>query len=252
MIAYVRGRLHGPADAREVRIETERAPVVARTYAPPGGLAPGDDVVAAAARIAAGIVDHDLTALLGPWPSDRPDPSAPLGLASTPVILLPTRALVDIARAGVARAGRAPMVKRLEAPTPHLGLELLEATGAGAEVVVLTESRGRHVDLVRILNGRAVVALPSSDGHAIAAWLDDAELGADLPIPTTDRDAARTIASLGLEATHQLVQVDPTPAFDEAGASSDGDFAISAAAAAGVLAGRIAVGNRRWRAEAAP
>ena len=205
MIAYVRGRLAAAAAAGEVRIETDHGPIAARTYAPSGGLAQGGDVIAASATIAVGIEDHDLTALLGPWAPDQPDPAGPLGLASTPVILLPRRATADVALAGVSRAGRAPGIDRLEGETPALGLAILAVAAAGGEVLVLTEADGRHIDLVRILGGRAVVALPSRDADDIAAWLGDAELGADIPVPT-DSDAmarrhlALTLASRGERA----------------------------------------------------
>ena len=252
MIAYVRGRLDAVTGAGEVRIDTDRGPIVARTYAPAAGLAKGDEVIAASATIAVGIEDHDLTALLGPWAQGRPDPAGALGLALTPVVLLSAATTVDVALAGAVRAGRAPGIGRLEGATPALGLALLAATAAGAEVIVITEAEGRHIDLVRTLGGRAVVALPSCNARTVAAWVDGAELGADIPIPTTDRDAATQIASLGLEASHLLVQVDPTPALGAAGAGPSDDFAVLTAAAAGLLAGRIAAGNRRWRADTAP
>jgi hypothetical protein len=253
MIAYVRGRLEGRADAREVTIRTQGGQMDARTYAPPGGLASSDEVVAASTTIAVGVVDHDAIALLGPWPADRPDPGGPLGLASTPVILLPDASTVNVALAGVARAGRAPAVARLEGTLPALGLALLRASAAAAEVVVVTEARGRHVDLVRILGGRPVVALLASDDAAVTGWFAETELSADVPVPTSDARASSAIGSLGLEATHQLIQVDPSPALDESGTpAGDATFAVLTAAAAGVLAGRIAAGNRRWRADTAP
>ncbi len=251
MITYIRGQLDGSADEPEVPILAEDAGIVARTFAPPGGLAPGDDVIAASATIAVGIVDRDEIALLGPWPSDGGDPAGPLGLASTPVILLPDPSTIDVALAGVTRAGRGPAVAQLEATTHGLGLALLAAGGAGAEVVVLTEADGSHVDLVRIVGGRAVVALMTSDTQAIAAWFRGTELGADIPLPITEADASAEIASFGLEAIHQLIQVDPMPALDEATVTAP-TFGVSTAAAAGVLAGRIAAGNRRWRAAVDP
>lgn len=252
MIAYVRGRLEGSADGRTVAIRTGDGLIEARTYAPPGALAPGDDVIAASASVAVGIADHHGTALLGPWPGDRPDPGGPIGLASTPVILLTDPSTVDVTLAGVTRAGRAPAVARLEAAMPALGLALL-AAAAAAEVIVLTEAEGRHVDLVRLVGGRAVVALVASDAATLTAWFAGAQLGADVPVPTTDAKVSSAIASLGLEATHQLIQVDPTPALDESGwAITDPPVRVLTAAAAGVLAGRIAAGNRRWRADTTP
>jgi hypothetical protein len=251
MITYIRGRLDGSANDPEVPILSEDGGIVARTFGHPGNLARDDDVIAASATIAVGVADRDEIALLGPWPSDRGAPAGPLGLASTPVILLPDPSTIDVALAGIARAGRRPAVSRIEATTPGLGLALFAAVGAGTEVVVLTEAAGSHIDLARILGGRAIVALPGSDAQAIAAWLRGAELGADIPLPTTDAAASAEIASFGLESMHQLIQVDPTPALNEADVRAP-TFAVSTAAAAGVLAGRIAAGNRRWRAAVDP
>jgi hypothetical protein len=247
MIAYIRGRLDTTADADEVAIRTDTGLVGARLYAPPGSLSPGDEVIAAAATVPIGVDDHALTAMLGPWPANRPDPAGPLGLASAPVILLPVPSLETVAAAGADRAGREPAIALLSASTAQLGLELLAATSSGAEVVVLSEATGRHVDLVRIVGGRAVVALAFPDAAAATAWLGDAELDADLPVPTGDDGWLRDVATLGLESMHQLVQVDPTIAIDPTRTAS-GKSAAGAAAAAGMLAGRIAAGTRRWRA----
>jgi hypothetical protein len=248
MIVYIRGRLDGPPNARAILIRTDHGRIEARAYAPPSVLAQGDDVVAASAPVAVGVTHDEHIAFLGPWPSDRPDPGGPLGLASTPVILLPDRSTVDVALAGVDRAGRSPAVARLEGPTLDLGLAVLRAAASGAEVVALVDAEGRHIDLVRILGGRAVVALPASDPAGARAWLGDAELGADIPVPITDERVSAEIAALGLETTHQLVQVDPTPALDAVGTRvDDSSLRIVTAAASGLLAGRIAMGNRRWR-----
>src|SRR4051794_17318128 len=108
MIAYTRGRIDGPMGTDEVSIDTAAGPVVARIYTPPGDLTSGDDVIAATATIAAGVVDLERTAWLGPWPTSTPDPSDPFGLRSTPVVLLPDASLARIALAGVHRAGKAP------------------------------------------------------------------------------------------------------------------------------------------------
>jgi hypothetical protein len=49
---------------------------------------------------------------------------------------------------------------------------------------------------------------------------------------------------------HHLVEVDARPALEELGDLAGDSLSALAAAAAGVLAGRIVVGDRRWRAEA--
>jgi hypothetical protein len=250
MIAYIRGRLDEPGHTDEVVIRTGAGAVTARTYGPAGRLTPGDEVVAATATVPVGIVEHARTALLGPWPAIGDDPAGPLGLASAPVIVLPDPSLEAVATSGADRAGRGPAIARLRAPTDRLGLALLAATSSGAEVVVLAGAEGRHVDLVRILGGRAVVALTFDDAATAAAWLAGAELDADVPIPPTEQGWMADVATLRLESTHQLVQVDPTPVLDATAAVRTP--AVRAAAAAGVLAGRIAAGNRRWRAGLEP
>ena len=74
----------------------------------------------------------------------------------------------------------------------------------------------------------------------------------DPRIPAVDgrrrADVRSAIASL--IDLHHVVEVDPKPAFEELGLDpSQATFGALAAAAAGVLAGRLAVANRRWRAE---
>jgi|1186.fasta_scaffold00427_3 hypothetical protein len=249
MIVFVRGRLEASSDAERAIVDAAEESIVARIYASAGRPDRGDDVVAARTTLHIGVADHERTALLGSWPADGPDPAGPLGLASAPVVLLPDASLASLALAGITRAGRSPHVATADVDAPALGLALLDATSSGADVVVVPGADGRHLDLVRILGGRAIVALPLPDVIAVRSWLADAELDAELPIPTTQDAGWSAIAPLGLEATHQLVQVDPTPALDEAGApAARATPAMLAAAAAGVLAGRIADGNRRWRA----
>jgi hypothetical protein len=252
MIAYLRGRFDELVANDEVSIDTTAGRMIARNYGPPGDLAPGDDVVVATATVPVGVVDLERTAFLGPWPADAPDPSDPLGLRSTPVVLLPDGSLAPVALAGIHRAGRDPETRSVGPPAPTLGLDLLAAVTSGVEVIVVSGADGRHIDLVRILGGRAIVASPLSGGDDAPAWLAAAELDAEIPIPIRhDLDRA-PVPSPVLGPTHQLVQVDPTPALEEAGEPSDAAPDVLAAAAAGVLAGRIAAGNRRWRAALEP
>jgi hypothetical protein len=252
MIAYTRGRFDGPVGTHEVSIDTVGSTVIAQIYTPPGDLTSGDDVVAATATIPAGVVDLERTALLGPWPPHATDPSDPLGLRATPVVLLGDASLARIALAGVDRAGRAPETRSVGAPATALGLDLLAAVTSGVEAIVVSGADGRLIDLVRILGGRAIVASPVSDGSDVHAWLAAAELDAEIPIPIGHEVDRVAMPPLALGPMHQLVQVDPTPALEEAGEPIDAAPDVLAAAAAGVLAGRIAAGNRRWRAALGP
>ena len=75
-----------------------------------------------------------------------------------------------------------------------------------------------------------------------------------VPVPSLEDPERSLVAEclrpLELEATHHLLEVDPAPAFEQAGVALDGaPLDALAAAAAGVLAGRLAANNRRWRAQ---
>jgi hypothetical protein len=253
MIVYLRGRVDTPPEGDGVWVRTPRGRIRARVLLPIEPVAPGDEVLIAVASVPIGVTAHELTVVLGAWPPAS-DPSDPAGLASTPVILLPDDRAAPIAIAGVERAGRDPAVVRLDGSAPELGLALLRAHAVGAEVVVVSPADGRHLDLVRALGGRAVLALPVPDRDVVRSWLGAAELDADIPIPVAARDTIRrAIGPLHLEEVHQLVEVDPSPALDAAGRSAEhASTAELAAGSAGVLAGRIAVGNRRWRAALEP
>jgi hypothetical protein len=253
MIVYRRGRVDSPQQGDAVWVQTPPDRIHARALVPIGPVEAGDEVIVALASVQIGVTAHGFAVLLGQW-SPGSDPSDPAGLRSTPVVLLSDARTAPIAIAGIERADREPTVARLDGSAPALGLALLRARGAGADVVVVSAADGRHLDLVRVLGGRAVLGLPLADRDAVRSWLGGAELDADIPIPVQARDAVRrAIGPLQLEDVHQLVEVDAAPAFDAAGRGAEGaSIAELAAGAAGVLAGRIAVGNRRWRASIEP
>jgi hypothetical protein len=217
-------------------------------------VAPGEELLVVIASVHIGVTAHEFVVALGAWLPGLDDPFDAAGLASTPVLLLSDDRPAPIAIAGIERAGREPSVARLDGSAPALGLALLRSHAAGAEVVIVSPADGRHLDLVRLLGGRAVLALPLSDRDAVRSWLGAAELDADIPIPVGARDTVRgVIEPLHLEDVHQLVEVDPSPAFDAAATSvQDASIAELAAGSAGVLAGRIAAGNHRWRAPIEP
>jgi hypothetical protein len=99
--------------------------------------------------------------------------------------------------------------------------------------------------------------------HSLTILGDVCKVGVDVPVPALADETRRTsiwdaLRSRHLEETHHLVEVDGQPALDELrgrgldvrtmGRGMDDDPAFFlAAGAAGVLAGRMAAENRRWR-----
>jgi hypothetical protein len=138
---------------------------------------------------------------------------------------------------------------------PNLGIDLLVAVAEGAEVVVVDGGDGVALAMARVLGGRPLAALPLERPSSIGDFLADCPYDVHIPFPTADepvRTAIReAMAPWALESAHHLVEVDPTPAFREAGIDpAAAALDAHAAAAAGVLAGRLAATNRRWRADA--
>jgi hypothetical protein len=76
-------------------------------------------------------------------------------------------------------------------------------------------------------------------------WVD-----LDIAVPALDEPrraaARRAVRSLGLVERHHIVEVDPRPGL-EGESPADATLQRLTAAATGVLAGRIAAANRRWR-----
>src|SRR5215218_9869992 len=186
---------------------------------------------------------------------DAPDPAGALGLASSPVVVLSDDRWTDLAIAGAVRSGRSPACLRLGADDPRLGIQMLVAVSQGADVVVIETGGGPQLALARALGGRSLAVLPLGRPDDIPCYLSGCPYDVHVPLPT-GADALRdgvhaAISTLHLESRHHLVEVDPAPAFAEGGTTFTGaPLDAIAAAAAGVLAGRLAVGNRHWRAEA--
>jgi hypothetical protein len=127
------------------------------------------------------------------------------------------------------------------------------------------------------LHGRPISALRMSfaDGrerhrgvshHSLTILADVCKVEVDVPVPVLDQEEQRTVVwdalrSRHLEELHHLVEVDGRPAPEELhgrgidvetmgrGIEDDPAFFL-AAGAAGVLAGRMAAENRRWRPSA--
>lgn len=104
--------------------------------------------------------------------------------------------------------------------------------------------------------------------HSLTILRDVCLVQTDVAVPALKDDEQREVVwnalrSVQLEARHQLVEVDGRPALDELvargvevrsmgrGVDDDPAFFL-AAGAAGVLAGRMVAGSRRWRASREP
>jgi hypothetical protein len=120
--------------------------------------------------------------------------------------------------------------------------------------VVVEGGAGPHLSAARLLGGRPLAAIPGPDD--VAGYLIGCRYDVHVPIPGVDEPLRARVGGafrpLELERLHHLVEVDPGPAFEEAGFTvEDAPLDALTAAAAGVLAGRLAVGNRRWREQTA-
>jgi hypothetical protein len=200
----------------------------------------------ARATVRVGLRQLELQVPLGPWDGPGPDPE---GLRHRPVAVVGGRAQVALAVAGIVRSGR--LQPRTLLAGPRLGVELL-ADDAAASVVDGLDAV--TLETIRCLGGRPLPALPLSRAGNVDAVLQGCRIDLDVVVPSHD-DRTRATAhaaavALGLATDHHLVEVDPRPAFDELGregATAGLDETI--AAAVGVLAGRLASGNRRWRSQ---
>ncbi len=136
-------------------------------------------------------------------------------------------------------------------------------------------TNGNALNAARTLGGRPVPALRVSfadararhrgvSHHSLTILRDVCLVETNVPVPVLEDQEQRaavwgSLREAGLEERHQLVEVDGRPATDELasrhvdvrsmgrGVEEDPAFFL-AAGAAGVLAGRMAAGNRRWRA----
>ena len=257
MITFVSAvvRAIAAGDTPSLAVETDDGHGrIAEVPLPLGDVSVNDVVLLADTRVDVDIRHIEMTMALGVWPVDADDPAGPLGLAATPVIVVPDARWIDLATAGAVRAGRAAVCRRLPGDGPALGLQMLIAVTEGADVVLVEGGGGAHLRLARALGGRPLPALPLSDPVAVSMMLRGCDLDVEVPVPTLEepqRGGLRLLLrSLALERAHHVVEVDPAPAFAEAGLPMhQAPLEALAAGAAGVLAGRLAAGNRRWRAQ---
>ncbi|MEP6758053.1 MAG: hypothetical protein ABJB55_02545 [Actinomycetota bacterium] len=221
---------------------------------PIGDVSDTDVVCFVATSLDVGLRHVDLTVALGAWPCDAPNPAGPLGLASAPVIVLPDATWTDLATSGALRAGRHAACLRLPHDRSSLGLRMLDAVTEGIDVLLIEGGSGAHLRVARALGGRPIAALPLSDPAAISSMLRGCDVDVLLPVPALEEPARTrlqaTLGPMALEAIHQLVEVDPAPAFAHSRLALTGaSLEAMGAGAAGVLGGRLVDGNRRWRAQ---
>ena len=199
----------------------------------------------AVCEVAVGVERRTFRVSLGTWPDEDPPGG---GLREAPVVVLPDHDRLAVVRLAVTRAGG--VEPSLVAPD---GGALLRTAQQGAEVMIVTSGSGRTMNAIRALGGRPLPALPWSSRAAITELFEGCDVDVDVAVPQlagTERAALRAgVAALHLEALHHVVEVDPRPGSDPgARTNDDPDIDALGAAAAGVLAGRLAAGSRRWRA----
>ena len=178
-------------------------------------------------------------------------PVDPAGLRNTPVVVLTDPGLEPVVRAGAANAGRASV--RLAEVEP-LGAAVLGSAVEAEVVLILAEDpaeAGSALGIARALAGRPLPVMPLNDIAAATTLLRACVIDVDVALPSVggaSRAAARAAAErLDLLTEHHVVEVDPRAALVDRVDVARRSLHELAAAATGVLAGRIAAGNRRWR-----
>lgn len=199
----------------------------------------------AEAEIRVGVSRHHVRLPLGRLAA-APDPG---GLRQSPVLVVEA-AFVSFAWAGAVRAGRSPSIGLLAADEEHAGSPMLGSVAGGAEILVVPDGGPGTLIAARALDGRPVIPAPLQ----APSIFDGLDVDVHIAVPSGEhphREAIRAIlAPLELEGMHHLVEVDPAPAFEELGLDMrEASLDELAAGAAGVLCGRLAATNRRWRAE---
>ena len=103
---------------------------------------------------------------------------------------------------------------------------MLVAVTEGAEVVLVEGGGGPHLRVARALGGRPLPCCRCPIGDAVETTLARCcGLDVDVPVPSLEEPERSLVAEclrpLTLEATHHLVEVDPAPAFEQAGVDLD-------------------------------
>jgi Protein of unknown function (DUF3866) len=144
----------------------------------------------------------------------------------------------------------------------------VSALGSGNALNAVAALEGRPIPALRISFADERARHRGVSHHSLTILHDVCLVATDVPVPALEDDIQRrrvwdALRAAKIDEQHQLVEVDGRPALDELadrriesrsmGRGVDDDPAyFLAAGAAGVLAGRTAVGNRRWRASRDP
>ena len=151
----------------------------------------------------------------------------------------------------------------------NLGTETtwgVSALGSGHALMAAATLGGRPIPALRVSFADRRERHRGVSHHSLTILADVCKVDVNVPVPALPDEAQRAevwdaLRARKLEDTHHLVEVDGRPAVDELrergievttmGRGIDDDPAFFlAAGAAGVLAGRLAAENRRWRASA--
>jgi hypothetical protein len=144
----------------------------------------------------------------------------------------------------------------------------VSALGSGNTLNAAASLGGRPIPSLRVSFADSRERHRGVSHHSLTILRDVCLVQTDVPVPVLKDDEQREVVwnalrSAHLEAKHQLVEVEGRPALDELvargvdvrtmgrGVDDDPAFFL-AAGAAGVLAGRVAAGNRRWQAAPEP
>jgi hypothetical protein len=182
----------------------------------------------------------------------------------TPVVTLTDPALADAVITAAAHAAAGGRIETVTLPAGDAAAPV-SADEAAEIVVIVAPIAAEERDVLRAVlddGGRAITALglvteasgvPSVTPASLDLLGDPSLRDLHVAVPAFENDGVRTavwdqLRDRQVEARHQLAEVSggtwaslPVPGSDP--------WAAAGAFAAGILAGRIAAGNRRWRAQ---
>lgn len=175
----------------------------------------------------------------------------PLALRNSPVVVFVADGIAELAEAGAVRSGGAT-VRDVEASPGPLAAAVLDAAQTADVLLarVEPEEAADALVTVRALRGRPLPVVPFDRPDVARRMLAGCWIDLDIAIPSHGDDrraeAWEVARDLDLLATHHVVEVDPRPGLGPETGRNAGLGGLTASAT-GVLAGRIAAGNRRWR-----